>query len=1098
MLEIYVGSLLEYASDRAVLERAFDVVTKQDVDAILLANLSVHSHQIDLIVALAGRLIVIEAKGYPTAVRGSENGDWQIRLASGWKNVRNPYLQALAAKFALRDAMRAFAQQDVDYPSGAVICVPSIPRGSEVFSGDHKVKIYGLDRLAELLTPGGNRGWDFDTWRAFARCHHLRQVPSLRSASDARLSNAEELVSSYVSSFQTTYTAKENIVEYECESARIPYTSTEVIERGASGANLVLRGPSGCGKTMVATQIGIEAIKKHRVPIFVQAKHFTGNFREALDSEIALLGTPSARTLFSASRRLNRQLVLIVDGLNECSPTERLRLLRGVAAISRRYEASVIATTQFTFEAGILNLEEIGVLKPSGLTKELIARQASANLPLDDSLRLLLDSIESGLEARLVGEIGSEIGPDSSRHLLFQNYARKRLQDFATEGIRALSALAQFLSQHVRFSITRREAERICDQSNISMTVLSCLYSCNLLTLRGERTTFAHELFFNVFAAEAILRRATTVDDLLFALRLPINAERTTFIIGAVDDEALLSSALDATDNEQLIQSTLTGQCGASARALSENRCKGLILRMKADVSQLQFEISDSGFFGVKPVARIGQEWTAPELATLRACATTAPQTSFLDSILFHIRALDQRLEEELARLQPVSKMNNYNLMSGLFANTYLVTNYSPFGTVSSALHNRYSRESNELRRLTALRYLDDPCSSNGQLYISLAVIRDVLEPNESLADRLLPIFRRVWDTAPYHLQLELLEAAQSCGSASAEQRAALISVIESLEVKNIGVSSLLVDALSSLGALASAEREHEASVKEEIKCILSDVNSADAHSAAYAVWGAQFDHPYSSAYYEVLSNLPPTEKKTLLSMAAEGAGEYASSLPILITDLTAYDDPAMGHLIARWVALPPTKAVAPYEEVEKFAMSHVCLARLGCALPDSLAFYDSDAAEALAAAGRVLYWMNRIDISPLQRRHECEAPLNVLLRHDRGVAAGVLCELGSVSSLAREALFAKKALRNASISINDWFPSEVLEICRNCLQHPELQRSYFPFSEPRTTRAFAVKTIGAIGSVVDLPFLRAFADQRDIGTDVIGAVKRLEDSTNA
>ena len=72
--------------------------------------------------------LVIESKGLSAAVRGDENGDWHVRLASGrWKEMPNAYAQALAEKLALRDAMAAFVGTEVPYPDAALIFVPAIP-----------------------------------------------------------------------------------------------------------------------------------------------------------------------------------------------------------------------------------------------------------------------------------------------------------------------------------------------------------------------------------------------------------------------------------------------------------------------------------------------------------------------------------------------------------------------------------------------------------------------------------------------------------------------------------------------------------------------------------------------------------------------------------------------------------------------------------------------------------------------------------------------------------------------------------------------------------------------------------------------------------
>ena len=98
MASLYIGSPIAYASERGVLERIFDLISRDGRPAVVLANISLGSRQIDVVVGLNDLALVIEAKGFTRPVRGSENGPWQVQVASGdWKNFGspwNPYVQA--------------------------------------------------------------------------------------------------------------------------------------------------------------------------------------------------------------------------------------------------------------------------------------------------------------------------------------------------------------------------------------------------------------------------------------------------------------------------------------------------------------------------------------------------------------------------------------------------------------------------------------------------------------------------------------------------------------------------------------------------------------------------------------------------------------------------------------------------------------------------------------------------------------------------------------------------------------------------------------------------------------------------------------------
>ena len=95
-LEIRIGALVEHESERSVLREIERLLADDGRPAIVFANFEIGSRQIDLLVALDGLALVIEAKGFTRPVCGGENGPWRVHLSSGhWKDFRNPYRQVL-------------------------------------------------------------------------------------------------------------------------------------------------------------------------------------------------------------------------------------------------------------------------------------------------------------------------------------------------------------------------------------------------------------------------------------------------------------------------------------------------------------------------------------------------------------------------------------------------------------------------------------------------------------------------------------------------------------------------------------------------------------------------------------------------------------------------------------------------------------------------------------------------------------------------------------------------------------------------------------------------------------------------------------------
>ena len=140
----------------------------------------------------------------------SATGDWR-NTGGNW------YQQALNAKIALRDSMRAFCGEDVPYPNGALIFIPFLPEGSEIPPGDFKVKIGDLEAPRVFDGFKDNSTWTLNQWRAFASDNRLTGVGSLNTAFDQRLIRAGELLEEYRETFPSFYSRHtQELVSFPC------------------------------------------------------------------------------------------------------------------------------------------------------------------------------------------------------------------------------------------------------------------------------------------------------------------------------------------------------------------------------------------------------------------------------------------------------------------------------------------------------------------------------------------------------------------------------------------------------------------------------------------------------------------------------------------------------------------------------------------------------------------------------------------------------------------------------------------------------------------------------------------------------------------
>ena len=889
MTKLYIGDLIGHGSDQAALEQVLALLARDQRDAVVLANVNLGGRQIDLIVGLKEMVLVIEAKGLSRPFRGGTNGPWQYQAASGdWVNFRNPYLQALDAKNKVRGAMGSIVGPEVPYPDAAVIFTRGIPDGSKACEGDFKVSVGGLNDLDGLLRKRQEGGPSLDDWEALAERHRLTAVSGLESACDPALFEAENFLRQYVAAFRSQ-TQPGAMVPFTCRVDGNDLSSEQVRRLIAEErADVLIQGPSGCGKTLLATKSALALAEHGGIPVLIPVKHYSGSIKAVLESEVRMLLDSPATKLLGAARTLNRPLVFVIDGYNECAEADRASLTRKVAALARRYEGGVLVTSQISLVRGDrLKLRAAEVPPPDRETKEAIALTWTGGIALPNQSADLLDAVSTGLEARLVGEVGQEMEPGSSRHAVFDRYARKRLGDSAGEGITLLSHLAGWLSDRVAFSLSRRDFDRQADAQRVSGDSV-WFADDGLLVSRGNRVSFAHEMFFDAFAAESVLRRADGRSErVLKALDSPTHAGRKALIIGAIDDDLLRHEVLEGLTDVESVVACVRGECGQEAWEWAEARCSALWKALRAEALGVSFRLSDDAVWKVAFEAKTLPPWTSLECAFQAAMPELIGEGRYLGEALETIGALDDRIADEEVRLREGARERKVPLRSALFANAYVI----PVGQQSAVpgishicrrLHGSFVSRACDAVCQTIRESQGSGTLSPGQVYLLLMLSRG----SDVAAPFIVGAIESHWARAPSHLKLNLMESATQCYYFGTEDKAALTAAVEALPwPEHQFVSDARVEALKGLGAFEESEREHVAVACREIRECLAGPEDAERCARAYGIYSIQLDlHPYSGAYYEAISELPEHDRKTLLMMAAKGAPDtMAFLLPLLI-----------------------------------------------------------------------------------------------------------------------------------------------------------------------------------------------------------------------
>ena len=950
----------------------------------------------------------------------------------------------------------------------------------------------GFGRRLDALTVARYRkNWlaDLEKRRAFAIDRDEPATPA----------EAAETLERYATTFRRTYTRSHELVPFDCRLDGASISSAAVPELlQKEQTSLLLQGPSGCGKTSLSLQVAIA--HTHRgVAIFFPVKHYSGRLDSDLDREVRLMDVSSTSRLLTAARKPRRPTLLIVDGYNECDVDMRESLAIELAAWIRRYPTSLLVSSQVTPERNdLLELRTVHVLQATMTTKTTIAANVMGVEVLPEGIEQLLRASASGLEASIVGHVGRETTPCSSRFSLFDAYARARLSDAAGVGIRALSSLAGWLSERMAFSLSVREFDRLLDRMQLPHAVSHRLQDAGLISSHGDRVSFAHEMFFDFFAADAVVHdSAGRPEALLKALTGPVNAGRKDLILGAMDDPLLREKVLSALSDPECIAPCVAGSCGGHARTWAHERCMEVLELMHDEASSARLEFHDTDRSRLVFDDDALHEWNTADRAFVDTLHQAIARGQYVDVALEIVAVLDRRLDKECGRLHGETPRSRCYWRDRIFhASFHLGFEPCPaIATVCSSFNRNVLITSGNRDLATSIApYFERKNLSAGQLLLLLALARSAWNL-EQLARIMAPFLAWVLPAQPADLPgslaMRLLGEATCLGMAgvlSDTEREGLLVAVESLPSSHgMRRSFLYIDALKALGALEQAEEEHAPTAREEVQRCLANRDEEESHASAYDLYTRQFDHPYNGAYCEVFFNLADPDRRALLVMAVRGAKPYLPFTDSLITELSAFDDPDIGRFLLRFTEPPALEEVFYDNAIGAFVNAHVTLAGLRYPLPDDLREGDEPLTASLLACGLMYYWVHREDLGESTRRSRCENALDILFEHRFTGALAALCQCEN-SPPFQMARFSGRKL----FSLVDFLPDRILDLCRRALSRPA-EIAPLRFFGRDDGVAYAIDVLGRHGSNADTSLLRRYGHASEDGTRALSAMKLIE-----
>jgi hypothetical protein len=384
-----------------------------------------------------------------------------------------------------------------------------------------------------------------------------------------------------------------------------------------------------------------------------------------------------------------------------------------------------------------------------------------------------------------------------------------------------------------------------------------------------------------------------------------------------------------------------------------------------------------------------------------------------------------------------------------------------------------------------------DGSLSPGQIGLLLQLSRGVPSIAQLTAGVMPALVARAWPMAPYHLRLDLLEAAGFCWAADDTDRAAVLEALEGLpNPEGIMLSTALVEALQQLGGLDDASAEYAIGLKARILEVAALPDDPEAQDEAWSFYGSRFDHPYVEAYSTVYGELDEATRTRLLSMAAKVADLNAFFTGPLLIDLAACRDPDAGQPITRWIDLPSKNLMMPQDALQNFVTCHIALAVLGI----TPARGEPPAPEAVIpqACADLFAQVYAPSADPHTQEQGITACWDVLNAYP-GPAMGFL---DACIGLHIEGLERLVDRPYSPIDVFEAAPERALKLCRTVLADPSLIEPWYDswiFDRERPLD-YAMEIVGMWGDPSDLSTLRALAEQARFAPTALKQIQVLED----
>jgi hypothetical protein len=289
---------------------------------------------------------------------------------------------------------------------------------SDIFNPGKDI-LYPSDLLKEIERLHKTNIERFDRICAFLETEFGHKGQRVADASLISFNTAEEKFVFYRKVVSGTYRdLSEKFVQYTCRIGNQEIYTGSLHGTIAESSGLLILGPSGCGKSILGRQLVLEYLDTG-LPVVLEGKYYGNSLNELLNKEASAFGFESALDMFRVASELVLPVLIILDGFNECLLVKKAQLLAELEKLQLDRSVKLVITAQLVdplFEP--LGLLQVDVDFPDSQTKLQIASSYSGK-EQNNKLESLLQVVSTSMEAKLIGEIGSELIESSSRLYLF-------------------------------------------------------------------------------------------------------------------------------------------------------------------------------------------------------------------------------------------------------------------------------------------------------------------------------------------------------------------------------------------------------------------------------------------------------------------------------------------------------------------------------------------------------------------------------------------------------------------------------------------------------------------------------------------------------